>query len=258
MQRKTILCAAAVAVVLTSAASADTWNKKTKVTFNVPVQVPGASLSAGTYVFRLLDSESDRHIVQVTNLRGNHVYATILAVPDYRLNATSKTVMYFSEQGKGAPVPVKSWFYPGDNFGQRFVYSKAKAQEIAAAVAQPVPAFEAPAPPKADATPAEVLKSVERVVIVQPSKAETPYQVAQLEKHDALDTAGVDGEPVKEEAAPVAVAAARAAAAAPAVAADPAPQGLPKSSSPIHLMAGLGGLVLGASAVSRYLSRRLR
>src|SRR6266849_1773523 len=115
MQAKTILCTAAIAVVLASTAAADTWNKKTRVTFSTAVQVPRASLPAGTYVFRLLDSQSNRHIVQVTNPRGNHVYATIPAIPASRLTATRQTVMYFSETPRGGgPVPLKSWFYPGD------------------------------------------------------------------------------------------------------------------------------------------------
>jgi hypothetical protein len=248
MQAKTILCAAAIAAVLASTATADTWNKKTRVTFSAAVQVPGASLPAGTYVFRLLDSQSNRHIVQVVNPRENHVYATILAIPDYRLNATSKTVMYFSETPRGGgPVPLKSWFYPGDNFGQRFIYPKAKAIEIATATSQSVPAYDTPTPPKADAAPEEVLRTTEKVVIVQPSKTETPYQVAQLEKQDAQDTAGVDGQAVRESSP-----------ATTADAAAPAPQRLPKSSSPIFLMTGLGGLLLGASAASRYLRSRLR
>ena len=89
------------------------------------------SLAPGTYIFRLSDSEANRHLVQVTNERGDHVYTTILAIPDYRLNATSKTVMYFSERPAGHPPAIKSWFYPGDNYGHRFVYPKAQAVQIA-------------------------------------------------------------------------------------------------------------------------------
>ena len=114
---------------------ADTYNKMTKVTFSQPVQVPSphskdgvVTLPAGTYVFKLQDSSSQRHIVTVTNLRGDKVISTILAIPDYRVNASSKTVMYFSESQAGSAMPIKSWFYPGDNFGQRFVYPKVKAQ----------------------------------------------------------------------------------------------------------------------------------
>ena len=54
-------------------------------------------------------------------MRGNYVYSTILAIPDYPFNASSQTVMYFSEQRAGSPPPIKAWFYPGDNYGHRFV-----------------------------------------------------------------------------------------------------------------------------------------
>src|SRR5262249_31722096 len=97
---------AAFALILGAAmcqsAFADAWNKKTKVTFSGPVQIPGVSLPAGSYVFKLVESSSNRNVVQVTNLREDKVYATILAIPDYRINASSKTVMYFSESQGGA------------------------------------------------------------------------------------------------------------------------------------------------------------
>src|SRR6478672_294540 len=79
----TVLC-----MVLSSTASAQTRNKRTTVKFSAPVEIPGAGaqvLPAGTYVFRLLDSQSDRHIVQVFNADESHLYATILAIPNYRL-----------------------------------------------------------------------------------------------------------------------------------------------------------------------------
>lgn len=44
------------------AAIADDWNRKTVVTFNGPVEIPGVHLTgwsvlpAGTYVFKILDS----------------------------------------------------------------------------------------------------------------------------------------------------------------------------------------------------------
>jgi len=50
---------------LVPVAKADEWNKETIVTFSEPVQVPGKVLQAGTYVFKLADSDSDRDIVQV-------------------------------------------------------------------------------------------------------------------------------------------------------------------------------------------------
>jgi uncharacterized surface anchored protein len=114
-------------------ARADEWNKKTTVTFKEPVEIPGKVLPAGTYVFRLMDSSSDRNVVQIFNSDQSELFATILAIPDYRQNPTGKAVINFEERPKGAPEAVESWFYPGDNFGQEFVYPKSRAMELAKA-----------------------------------------------------------------------------------------------------------------------------
>jgi hypothetical protein len=63
---------------------ADAWDKKTTMTFNQPVEIPGQTLSPGTYVFKLMDNPSDRHIVEILSQDESHVYATILAIPEQR------------------------------------------------------------------------------------------------------------------------------------------------------------------------------
>ena len=114
-------------------AKADDWNQKTVVTFSGPVEIPGVHLNgwgvlpAGTYVFKLLDSQSDRHIVQIFNQDESKIYATILAIPNYRLKPTDKTVMTFRERPAGEPEALRAWFAPGMNSGQEFVYPKEKA-----------------------------------------------------------------------------------------------------------------------------------
>jgi hypothetical protein len=112
-------------------ATADEWDKKTTVTFSAPVEVPGTVLPAGTYVFKLLDSPSDRHIVQIYDADEKKLYATILAVPDYRLKPTDKPVLRFEERPSGQPEALEAFFYPGDNFGQQFVYPHKRAVELA-------------------------------------------------------------------------------------------------------------------------------
>jgi hypothetical protein len=128
-------------MMFSSTASAQSWDKKTTVTFSGPVEIPGVGaqvLPAGTYVFKLLDSQSDRHIVQVFNKDESHVYATILAIPNYRLRPTDKTVITFAERAAGEPQAIRAWFYPGDNSGQEFVYPKKRAVELAKTTNQPV------------------------------------------------------------------------------------------------------------------------
>lgn len=141
----TAVCALALmSTVLTTGARADEWNKKTVITFSGPVEIPGVHLKgwsvlpAGTYVFKILDSQSDRHIVQIFNKDETIVYATILAIPNYRLKATSKTVITFRERPAGEPEALRAWFYPGANWGEEFVYGKAKALEIAKTTNTPV------------------------------------------------------------------------------------------------------------------------
>jgi len=238
--KKVLILTAALACFTTGTMSADTWTKKTKVTFSAPVQIPGPNtqngvitLAAGTYVFKLGDSSSNRHIVEVTNVREDKVYSTILAINDYRLSASSKTVMYFSERKAGVPMAIKSWFYPGDNFGQRFVYPKVKAMEIAAAVNQPVPSHSV-----------EVIERTKYVAvpvyIQTPAKQEVTYDASAFAKNDATDTAGVDGEAVK----------------APAAAATT--ESLPKTASSVQLFGLFGLLLVGMSLAVRRAAAGLR
>jgi hypothetical protein len=139
-----VLCLALLGTMFVPTAQADDWNRKTKVTFSAPVEIPGVHLKgwgvlpAGTYVFKILDSQSDRHIVQIFNADETTVYATILAIPNYRLQATDKTVMTFRERPAGQPEALRAWFYPGRNWGEEFVYPKAKAMELAKATNVPV------------------------------------------------------------------------------------------------------------------------
>src|SRR5271170_385878 len=121
-----VLCAAVISTAFSPNVRADDWNQKTVVTFSGPVEIPGvhlqgwAVLPAGTYVFKILDSQSDRHIVQIFNKDESVIYATILAIPNYRLKATSKTVMTFTERPAGTPEALRAWFYPGRTSGEEF------------------------------------------------------------------------------------------------------------------------------------------
>jgi hypothetical protein len=133
----TVFCLALLGAALSPAAKADEWNRKTVMTFSGPVEIPGvhlkgwAVLPAGTYVFKILDSTSERHIVQIFNEDQSQVLATILAIPNYRLRATDKTVVTFRERPAGEPEALRAWFYPGRNWGEEFVYPKARALELA-------------------------------------------------------------------------------------------------------------------------------
>src|ERR1041384_481967 len=138
------MCFVAALGALAPNVKADEWNRETVITFSGPVEIPGVHLAgwgvlpAGTYVFKILDSQSDRHIVQIFNKDETTIYATILAIPNYRLKATDKTVMTFRERPAGEPEALRAWFYPGRNWGEEFVYPKAKAVALAKITNTPV------------------------------------------------------------------------------------------------------------------------
>lgn len=116
-------CAALLAVFLAPRAKADDWNKKTIVTFAESVQIPGHVLPPGTYVFKLLDSPSDRNIVQVWSSDETQLFATVLAVSDYRMDPADHPIFEFDERPADQPVALRSWFSTGDLIGRQFIYT---------------------------------------------------------------------------------------------------------------------------------------
>ena len=208
----TVLCMALLGVAFSPSARADAVDRKTTITFSGPVEIPGVHLQgfgilpAGTYVFKVLDSQSDRHIVQIFSKDELTVYATILAIPNLRLKATDKTVMTFRERPAGQPEALRAWFYPGREWGEEFVYPKARALVLAKETHTAVlftPAEIAPEVTVAIKTPAEpVVVELEKapVMAVQPTGEEveiaqvvTPVpatRVAQAEPVAALPATG--------------------------------------------------------------------
>jgi hypothetical protein len=116
------MCAVALCATFVTATRADTWDKKTIVTFSDAVEIPGQVLPAGTYVFKLANSASDRHIVQIWNEDENQILATIQAIPSYRFDTPDRTILEFDERLGASPMALHTWFYPGDNTGQEFIY----------------------------------------------------------------------------------------------------------------------------------------
>jgi hypothetical protein len=129
-------------------AIADEWNKETKIEFSGPVQVPGKVLEAGQDVFKLLDSDSDRNVVEIfsEDASGNQrLVTTVLAIPAYRTKTPDEPIVQFEERPAGSPEAVHTWFYPGDNTGWQFVYRKGETSETSANITPASTTVAAPA-----------------------------------------------------------------------------------------------------------------
>jgi len=214
------------------------------MTFSGPVEIPGVHLKgwgvlpAGTYVFKIMDSMSNRHIVQIFNQDETRVYATILAIPNYRLKATDRTVVTFRERPAGQPEALRAWFYPGRNWGEEFVYPKAKAIELARVTKTPVLYTTADLPLEIE----KPMLTVNEPVVVQLKQA--PVMAIQPTGEEVEIAAVVTPPPASElepDTAPTQVATAV----------------LPQTASPLPLIALLGLLALGGGWALRRVQKRL-
>jgi hypothetical protein len=64
--------------------------------------------------------------------------ATVLAIPDNRLDPADKPIVMFKETAAGTPPAIQAWFYPGNTIGDEFVYPRSQAMRIAKASHRPV------------------------------------------------------------------------------------------------------------------------
>jgi hypothetical protein len=128
-------------IALAAVAAADEITKKTVIRLNEPVMVAGVpvvTLEPGTYQIRLMNHDHNRNIVQFFNERGDKLFTTVLAIPNYRLEPPTKTEFRFWETPRGNPPALRAWFSPGDPYGQEFVYPKGLAARIARETGEPV------------------------------------------------------------------------------------------------------------------------
>ena len=242
----TVLGLALMGAVFSPGVKADEWNRKTTMTFSGPVEIPGVHLQgfgvlpAGTYVFKIMDSQSDRHIVQIFNQDETRILATILAITNYRLKVTDKSVITFRERPAGEPEALRAWFYPGENFGEEFVYPRAKAMELAKETNTAVLFTPAEVPVEV----AEPIATVDNPVVVQLKQA--PVMAIQPTGEEVAVATVVAPAPAVEvvpEPAPAPVAVVEPTAVAAAE--------LPQTSSRLPLIALLGLLALGAGLALR-------
>lgn len=166
-------------------AHADAWDKMTIVTVNEPIIAGNKVLDPGTYVWKLMESPADRHIVQIFDKDQRHLEATILAIPNYRLEPTAHTQFAFWETPPGVPKAVRAWFYPGDNFGQEFVYPKKLVAQLASAAPVPVPEnYREPEPQPAPAPEAQPAPAPEPQPSPEPqAQTETPAPPVHVQAH---------------------------------------------------------------------------
>jgi hypothetical protein len=134
------LAAVVSAVGAPPASASTTHDKRTYFTFSQPVSLPGVTLPAGTYMFRLAAPYTERKVVQVTDREGRHSYAMFHTMPTTRMNQPLDSEIQFMETAEGMPSAVQAWWYVGERIGYEFVYPREQVRRLKEGVA-PEPEF---------------------------------------------------------------------------------------------------------------------
>ena len=209
-----------LATCVAATVAAGPFDKRTSFTFNTPVAVPGVTLPAGTYVFRLADEIVGREVIQVFSADGRTNYASFFALRTARPEpAANKPEIRFLETASDMPAAVQSWWYPSERDGYEFVYPREQAWLLANGSGRSVLAINL-APGEGEPAITRVAPAETAVAPAAPVAAEAPVVI---------------GEVVEE---------------APA-AQEPAPAPLPKSDSPTATVVLLGFLSLLAAFAVR-------
>jgi hypothetical protein len=134
-----LACAVTVFVCLVAApVSAQPLDKRTLFTFSGPVTLPGVTLPAGQYLFRLADPNSSSKVVQVLNADGTKPYGLFFTIPAERLEPASTPEVHFMETASGTPAAIRTWWYPGERRGYEFIFPKEQARRLAMGASHPI------------------------------------------------------------------------------------------------------------------------
>ena len=229
MKRLTpFLLLAALAVLLAAPAGAQSnsveW--RTPLRLSEPTEIPGSVLQPGSYLVKVLDTQVTRKVVQFLTADESRVVATVLAVPNYSVRPAEGQFIYF-QRSEGAPQALKAWFYPGNNYGVEFVYSKEEATKLAQTRREDVYAAETAKP-----------ETREPVVSISPELKENPVR----------EEAPVAAAPPPPPPPPVSTTREE-------TVTTKRPARLPKTGSPLPLLALAGLVSLGAGVSLRALAR---
>jgi hypothetical protein len=152
---RTMLGLSLSATLFASAVQAQPEDKRTYFTFSGPIALPGVTLPAGRYLFRIVDTTTSRKVIQVLDENQKKPFAMANTIPDQRRDPAKDATVVFYESPRGTPAAVKSWWYPGESIGYQFIYPRSQAKQIAKSTGQPVLTT------KGDSTKSEETKSAE-------------------------------------------------------------------------------------------------
>ena len=108
----------ALVLLAPSLTHGDEWNLATRFTVNHQSEVPGMVLQANTpYVIRLLDSPSNRNVVQIYDKDQMHMLTMFMAISAERPEPADRTVSSSSKRRRDTRCRLKNGFIPAGYAG---------------------------------------------------------------------------------------------------------------------------------------------
>jgi len=143
--------------------------------------------------------------------------------------------MTFKERAAGQPEAIRAWFYPGNRWGQEFVYPKKRAIELAKLTNQPILAM----PTELETNLVEPIKSADEPPVI--ALREAPIEAVKPTGEVVAMTEVVEPPPVETAA----------------VQYTEPNQSLPQTASLLPLMGLIGFLSIAAGLSLSAISKRL-
>jgi len=133
-----LVCAVTLlALTMVPAVAQTPLDKRVFFSFSAPVALPGVTLKAGKYLFRVPDSPV-RNVIQVLSADGTRLFGTFFTIPARRNIVPENPEVRFIETPANMTHAIRTWWYPGESAGFEFIYPKEQARLLAKGASQSV------------------------------------------------------------------------------------------------------------------------
>src|SRR4030095_10708668 len=108
---------AALTLGISGVAQAQPADYRTYFTFSAPVTLPGVTLPAGNYMFRLSDPNGSRKVISWLSADGKTPLAMLHTIPNQLTQAPRDAEIRFMETPANVPPAINTWGCPAPSRG---------------------------------------------------------------------------------------------------------------------------------------------
>ncbi|MGE3512248.1 MAG: hypothetical protein AB7N65_25575 [Vicinamibacterales bacterium] len=122
-----MLAGAVVMGAMAVSAQAQTLDDRAYFAFSAPVSIPGATLPAGEYIFRVVDWDTGGRVVQVLDRHALTPMGMFFTQTVRRPEPAGTAEVTLGEAPEGTARSIAAWWQPGEEWGRGFQYRDGEA-----------------------------------------------------------------------------------------------------------------------------------